>query len=186
LSDSFDDPWREVVSIYGISSAQDEAMRAMLDRAEIIVAGIVLILGLLFYLAFGVFLPAQLRQDRVEAARLDGEQVVNRHWLSVYNNLHPRIQERLPYEKAREVLENEPALHNLIPVAMQLDEDGCGTVEYKSVVHGTPHRVILKREMYSGFARMTDGHIVSLVETSNAVLLSDVMVDGHSIFSQQP
>lgn len=144
--------------------------------------------GFLLFLWLLSKIPDSDDQLAREAAASELHELAHGNFVSGYNVLHPRLKENVSF------VETLPLLQRLQPLFARarikkvvITNDWADADVFCTLTEGgTKHQLVLKQEHFSGLTRVTDGHMESLMNYTNAITIGDVLIDGKSIFPDLP
>jgi hypothetical protein len=108
--------------------------------------------------------------------------------LGVYNSLHPSVQERISFDRCRQLMQQHRALFEQAQVTHarpSAEREGYYDVAAEYTAAGTKHRVLVRQRVFSGMRQITDGEAQSLRSEQNLPLITDIQLDGQSILTPQ-
>lgn len=152
------------------------------EHAEALLPGLGLVLGIAIVLRIGESLvPSEedsARQEAISELREWG----NGNFVLTYSRLHGRLKENMSFVEARPMLEKLQGLARDARVEKLVLTNKRTGADVFCTSGAT--QLLLKQRLFSGLIRITDGHMESLTNYSNATTISDVLVDGKSVFAE--
>lgn len=147
-------------------------------------------LGALALVGFALGVVPRLLPDEEDEAIRDAQALFNTiamaEPLGVYNSLHPQLQERVSFERCQEVMDAHRGVFRKLKPERAVAPPHAGAfdfdVEAPFVSQGQHHVMLVRQRGFNGMRRITDGQIQSLTATYNIALVTDITLDGKSIF----
>jgi hypothetical protein len=149
------------------------------------IAGFVVVIGGALAIALS-FIP-----DDTDHAERNVQAVLNTvaagEAFGVYNGFHPTVQERVSLERWRQIMKQHHKAFGRAEIkdAKQLGDTDSFEVRAEYLATGKAHVMLVRQRMWNGMRRITDGQIESLTTDYNALLLTDIVLDGKSILTAE-
>ena len=147
-------------------------------------------LAMLAVLGFVLGVVPELLPDEEDGALRDAQALFNTiamgEPLGVYNSLHPELQQRVSFARCQQVMEAYRGVFRKLKPQRAVAPPYAGTfdfdVESPFLVNGARRVMTVRQRGFNGMRRITDGEIESLTTTHNTALITDITLDGRSIF----